>query len=211
MIIGIGGEKGGCGKTTLATNIAAYLAHSGKKVAMIDADPKPATAEWVARRENNSEGVRPIKCKRATGDIDDTIIAMGREYDALIIDCGGLDSVEMRYAMAYSDIFIAPFMPSIYDTGTAKAVDDLVHRIKVENPSLRAYTLLMGASTHPRGRSTRLTVDDLKTLPHMTLLNSYLYTWEVWRNSAREGLGVIESTHDKAKANITQLIKELEL
>ena len=157
MIIGIGGEKGGCGKTTAATNIAAYLAYKGKDVGILDADPKPAASNWVARRKE--QDLPAIACKRAIGDIDAVIKAMGKEHEFTIIDCGGMDSSEMRYAIAYSDIFIAPFMPSVYDTSTAKAIDELVARGKIFNPKLKAFSLIAGASNNRQSTTTKTTRD----------------------------------------------------
>ena len=42
--------KGGCGKSTLATNIAAYFANEGANVALADYDPQRSSLDWLDRR-----------------------------------------------------------------------------------------------------------------------------------------------------------------
>jgi chromosome partitioning protein len=47
MIVLIGSQKGGCGKSTIAINIAAYLAKHNKDIVLVDADPQQSSANWV--------------------------------------------------------------------------------------------------------------------------------------------------------------------
>ena len=42
--------KGGCGKSTLVTNIAATYAHTGSAPAVMDYDPQGSTMAWLDRR-----------------------------------------------------------------------------------------------------------------------------------------------------------------
>ena len=51
MIILIGGEKGGTGKTTIATNLAAMRALAGRDVLLIDTDPQGSANYWVQSRD----------------------------------------------------------------------------------------------------------------------------------------------------------------
>ncbi|MBF8269002.1 MAG: hypothetical protein HW386_711, partial [Gammaproteobacteria bacterium] len=55
--------KGGCGKSTLATNIAAYFALQQKKVALADCDPQCSSNDWLAVRPASavSIGVATLK------------------------------------------------------------------------------------------------------------------------------------------------------
>ena len=51
MILLIGGEKGGSGKSCLAQNLAIYLKkHRGMDVLILDADPQGTTTDWVQER-----------------------------------------------------------------------------------------------------------------------------------------------------------------
>ena len=42
--------KGGCGKSTLATNIAVFFARDGHQVCIADYDPQRSSLDWLAQR-----------------------------------------------------------------------------------------------------------------------------------------------------------------
>lgn len=52
--------KGGCGKSTLATNLAGYLASSGHSVAIMDFDPQGSAMRWLKIRPGNSAPIHGI-------------------------------------------------------------------------------------------------------------------------------------------------------
>lgn len=52
--------KGGCGKTTLATNLATWYADDGMKVALADFDPQRSSLDWLEARKGY-EGVPDIE------------------------------------------------------------------------------------------------------------------------------------------------------
>lgn len=61
MIFLIAGEKGGVGKSTIATNLAVYLAHQGVDVVLLDTDGQATASRFVERRDE--AGIMP-SCRR---------------------------------------------------------------------------------------------------------------------------------------------------
>jgi len=51
MIILLGSQKGGCGKSTTAVNLCAELAQTGADVVLVDADRQGTAARWVQDRQ----------------------------------------------------------------------------------------------------------------------------------------------------------------
>ncbi|MCH8930747.1 MAG: ParA family protein, partial [Proteobacteria bacterium] len=49
--------KGGCGKSTLATNIATYYANQGQIVALADYDPQRSSLDWLDERPDNLDPI----------------------------------------------------------------------------------------------------------------------------------------------------------
>lgn len=212
-MIGIGGEKGGCGKTTFAVHVAAYLANKGASVAILDADKKPHAHEWAVRRMMQ-EGVPQIDSKRASGEIDDTINAMRDRYDHVIIDCGGMASIEMKYAIAMGDIFIAPFNTSYFDTDTAVDVNHTIKHGKVLNPKLEAYCVLVSCVNHRNSKSKAQARERLHELTAMKLLDGCTHTLEVYRQTIKDGLSALDpkvSGAAKAKVDMRMIMEEMGL
>ena len=56
----VASSKGGAGKTTLATNLAAYFALDGKRTVLVDVDPQHSSTRWAERRAELDTAVLPI-------------------------------------------------------------------------------------------------------------------------------------------------------
>ncbi len=114
MIILIGAEKGGAGKTTISTNLAAVRANMNKKVLLLDADAQQSVTLWSQVRANAE--IKPtITCKEAFGKIDRKIINLAKEFDDIIIDTGGQDSEELSFGALVANYFYIPAIPSQLD------------------------------------------------------------------------------------------------
>ena len=73
MILLVGGEKGGSGKSCLAQNLAVYLKIvAGHDVLLLDADPQGTTMDWVQER-NENEGLVSLSSVQASGNIRKTL------------------------------------------------------------------------------------------------------------------------------------------
>ena len=68
-IIVVGASKGGVGKSTIAVNICAWLAESGRSVCLFDGDTKQGSASKWARRRSKSDFKPKIDCVRGEGNI----------------------------------------------------------------------------------------------------------------------------------------------
>ncbi|MEI6746752.1 MAG: ParA family partition ATPase [Methylococcaceae bacterium] len=122
-IIAILNQKGGAGKTTLATNLARALQLNGSQVLLVDSDPQGSSRDWNAASD---AGLLPVVgLDRSTLAKD--IQALTENRDFLIID-GAPQIAELAVAaIKCADVILIPVQPSPYDIW---ACDDLVEIIK---------------------------------------------------------------------------------
>ena len=150
-----GGEKGGTGKTTLATNIAAMLATSGRDVLLLDTDRQGTASLWATVREE--DGVEPrVPCVQKFGKgLPAQVRDLATRYEEIIIDAGGRDSLELRYALGVADRVYIPVQPFQFDIWTIQQMDALVEMARTINEHLNAYLVLNRVSTNPVVREDR--------------------------------------------------------
>lgn len=211
MIILIGGQKGGCGKTNTATNLAACLVGKGKDLILIDTDQtQNSSAKWAARRRIR-DGVKPVNCVLAHDDIRGTVADLNKRYEIILIDAGGRDSIEFRTALTVADICVTPFAPSQHDIDTLPLVSDVIAQSKVFNPNLKAFALLSNCPQNKQAREKRLQhiAEMVEELGEFTLLETQIINRISYTDTASNGLGVVEMQDDKAKAEIENLCSEI--
>jgi chromosome partitioning protein len=211
-IVLFGGEKGGTGKTTLATNMAAMLALQGRDVLLLDTDRQGTASFWATVREDSEVEPR-ISCVQKFGkSLASQVRDLAERYDEIVIDAGGRDSVELRYALGVSDRAYIPVQPFQFDIWTIRQMDELVEMAQGLNENLEAFLILNRVSTNPTVREDQETRDFFKeeNFQHLSLLNSNLRDRIAFRKSAREGISVVEWKQDKkATAEMNNLFKEV--
>lgn len=147
MITLVGGTKGGPGKSTVATNIGAALAHQGKSVILVDADKQRSLAKWHARRVD--AGVEPaMTLVEKRGNVHAALRDLDKLYDHVIVDVAGDDNQEMRTAMTAADLMIVVLRASQFDVETLEEFDEVISTARDFNPDLEVRSLLSQAPTN---------------------------------------------------------------
>jgi chromosome partitioning protein len=89
MIVAVLGEKGGTGKTTLATNLAGMRAAEGRDVLIIDADRQGSASYWAEKRTETHPDLPTVQSvQKFGGGLQLAVRDMARRYADLIIDAG---------------------------------------------------------------------------------------------------------------------------
>ena len=208
MIVLIGSQKGGCGKSTIAVNVCAQFAVNGVKVMLVDADRQGTSSNWSSDRSDDL-GSSVVHCIQKYGNISSTLLDLKEDYEYVIVDVAARDSQELRTGMGVADMLIVPFRPSQPDLDTLSNLSEVLIRAKELNPELRIHALLTMTSTNPRVKETKEAQNYLEDYPNIELLQSSVKDRKVYRDAMSEGLGVVEMNNQKAKAEIDQLMEEL--
>lgn len=210
MIILVGSEKGGCGKSTTAVNLCAELARQGKDVLLIDSDRQATAHNWAQDRASRSDNRPPVHCIQKYDAIRDTVLDSATRYEFVVIDAAGRDSRELRTGLTCANICLVPFRPSQPDLDTMKKMQALIETARDFNPGLTVFSVFTMAPTNPSIREVQEAKEYLQDYPSLShLLKTVISDRKIYRDCMSEGLGVVEMDNGKAKGEIQLVLKEI--
>ncbi len=129
-VIVVANPKGGAGKSTLATNIAGYLAAQGHAVMLGDADRQQSSKLWLGLRPPAARPIAGWDTGATTGSVDE-IVKPPKGTTHVVLDTpGGLHGKRFNEVMKLADKVIVPLQPSVFDIfATRQFLDQLAeHR-----------------------------------------------------------------------------------
>lgn len=176
--------KGGCGKTTLATNLSTWYADDNKKVALADHDPQKSSLDWLTARQDY-EGVPAIQGVDSTaGEHAD------RGTDIEITDAPARTAgPELTALLRRADALLVPVLPSPIDMrAVARFLEELISSGRVSRGQTRIA--LVENRVRENTRIFQVLEDFLKryqvpVLTHLRESQNYI-------KAAETGLGLFE-------------------
>jgi len=131
-------SKGGCGKTTIATNVASYFAAQNAKAAIMDYDPQGSSLNWLKTRSSLVPKIHGANAAPQRGTLIRSLqMSVPSDTDVLIIDApAGAKGILLQEIVRKAESVIVPVAPSSIDVhATADFVKDLllVGRVRARN------------------------------------------------------------------------------
>lgn len=228
-VIALANQKGGVGKTTVSTNIAAGLASGvphptshrepglgvrptvyGKeefpsRTLLVDADPQGSALDWSHQRE--AAPLFPV-IGLAKPSLHKELAGFRGDYDWVIIDGPPGSSAVTRSVIVASDLVLIPVLPSVFDVWAAKDIVDILSECAAIKPDLKVRFLV-----------NRLILNTtmgneiggaLAGFPYATL-ETMLRNRQAYVKSAAQGLTVLETEPQGPAADeIRALVREIE-
>lgn len=207
MIILVGNQKGGCGKSTTAVNLSALLAQLRIDVLLVDADRQSTATNWVTDRGDT--GLPIVNSVQKYDNIHHSLLDLAQRYQAVVVDAAGRDSRELRTGMIAADILLMPFRPSQPDLDTLPKMQELLTHARDLNQSLQPFALLTMAPTNPVINEIEQSKSVFGDFPEISLLETIIFERKVYRDGMSEGRGVVEMNNSKAAAEFISLVTEL--
>ena len=200
MIVLVGGEKGGTGKTTIVTNLAAMRMQQINEILLIDTDKQSSASSWASVRDQNTEIKRVLSVQKFGNTINNEIRALHTKYNDILIDAGGQNSQELRASMLVAEKMYITIQAGQFDVWTLGLMDQLVSQVKTFNPHLKAMVLINRASTNPSTTEIEEIFQVMSEFENLTLSAAILKERIAYRKAAKEGLSVVELNKQDPKA-----------
>ncbi len=199
-VITIAQQKGGAGKTTVASHIAVALSLRGISVAVVDIDPQGSLGYWHRIREERfGEGFTGLTFASLSGwRVGSEISRLRKMQDYIIIDSPPHTETEARTAIRCADMIIIPVQPSPTDLWATQATLSLA---KAEKIPVRVVLNRVPANS----RLAQTIAAELPELAETTIGNRVLFA-----SSLMEGRCATEvEPSSLAAQEIKSLVKEI--
>lgn len=186
----VANPKGGSGKTTLAINLAGYLAASGERVAIFDLDRQKSATQWLASRDARLPKIELLTQKQ------------GEASGWLVIDSpAALHGKNLEHALKLAHQVMVPIAPSLFDI---RASQDFLAALQAEKAVRkgRAFVGLVGMRVDARTRAG-VTLETLMAQQDLPVL-AYLRNAQNYVNAAFEGKSIFDLPPHIAERDVEQ-------
>ena len=190
--------KGGCGKTTIATNLASALSVNGHNTTLIDYDPQGSSMYWLKQRPETASsiyGISAYPVNKAVTRSWQLRLPPGTDY--VVVDTpAGLSGVQLVEQLKGTHTIVIPVLPSSIDThATADFIRDLYLMVKVQPKRTRLCIICNRVKPHTlafRALERFLQAMDIPVIGRLRETQDYI-------KASDAGLGIHEMSANNAK------------
>lgn len=213
MIISSVSYKGGVGKSTIAQNLAIQFVKAGHKVVVIDADESAATSRWAATRaENKIEPFIQVIPKIDPRDIIPSIKRLYEDNDIILIDGPPSLFPIVSKILLVSHLVIVPVTPKGgSDIWVTQSFLERYEEVKQTSDQVGEafFVLNMYKDNVNLHKAFAEALEENEDEFGIRKLNATLHERVAFGEANSQGLGVVEYTDSKAKAEVEALYAEI--
>lgn len=224
MLILIGGEKGGPGKTTAATNLIGMHITKQKNSndhLLYDLDPQRTSTLWASRRDEYNISPRVASTQKILDErilnkgmvIRNELLGLMDKYKTIIVDAGGADNEMLRAGLLLADFFLIPLLPSSFDIWTMGKINTLIGEAKQTNKKLVSKVWFNKVPPQPNAAETDIqeSTEELSDFENLEICKSHMVFRQVVKKAQKFGQIITEykPADKKAIEEITSLYEEV--
>lgn len=211
MLTVIGNLKGGTGKSTVAFNLAVWLAHEKPGVRVFDLDPQETLIDTAEIREE--DGYEPfIEVSNDIDELERLVNNSKKKGPQIVADVSATNMPDLERAIYLAKRILIPVQPSQADIWSTQRFLKMVLATIDEKKKPEILGFINRADTHIGVRETGEAEEALQMLPNIDALGTRLYQRTAYRRSFSEGLAVFEQDPmGKAAREMKKLAKLLYL
>lgn len=187
----VANPKGGAGKTTIATNLAGYLAGKHQRVVILDMDRQRSSARWLSRRPRGFPEVR--------GALPDTDKQIIRDYAPqwLIVDApAGVHGAELAALVKSADAVLVPVSTSTFDF---EATADFLAELSALKPVKEGRRALAIIGSKVDSRTVAAADLDAFLAPLSLDVLTHVRDSQLYVHAARDGLSIFDQPRSRAE------------
>jgi chromosome partitioning protein len=201
--------KGGCGKTTLATNLASYYANNGPIPAVMDCDPQGSTMAWIERRASCLPPIHGIAAFKKTMQATRSWqLRVPNETTTLLVDSpASMTADDLREVTRDSSSILVPVLPSSIDIHAAsRCIADLLLVAKVDRRDRKLAVVANRTRRNTKSFAKLMRFLDSLGIPIIAVMRDS----QNFIHAVEEGIGICEMQPHKVKKDMVQLKKVVE-
>jgi len=187
----VANPKGGCGKTTIATNLAAAFAQSGLVTAIADVDRQRSSLTWLERRSDALPTIRGLDWTQGVGKVK-------KRIDRLVIDApAAITPKDFQSLLKMADVIILPILPSAFDQVAAVTFLGKIETLKPIRKN-RKPVAVVANRIRPRARAYHALIgflDEFNQAPVTSLRETVAYT-----DAAETGKSIFDRRDQRSRA-----------
>ena len=201
LVITLAHQKGGVGKSTLATNLRSTFAGSDYKTGLVDIDPQGSLTRLLTMQENDESD------DLIAFDGYDDLTEKMEAYDIVIVDTPPYLSVDLKKVLSFTDLVLVPCKTSPLDFFAIGDTLDLIREVKADRPSLECAIVL--SMTIAGTDFTRKIRDDLKATSEFPVLKAEVANRIAYMRSLDRAASIVGDDNRKARGEMQALADEL--
>lgn len=196
--------KGGCGKTTLATNLASYYAERGPVPAIMDCDPQGSTMSWLEKRPPSAAAIHGIAAYKKTMQATRSWqLRVPNETTNLIVDSpASLTHDDLREVTRDASSVLVPVLPSSIDIHAAsRCIADLLLVAKIDRRDRKLAVVANRTRANTKSFEKLMRFLDSLGIPIIAILRDS----QNFVHAAEAGVGLCEMPKHKVRKDIDQI------